>query len=53
MANIPADRMIEAPTFTHSCVDKFAHFIIKERQSENSRVILKKVADSWIPTHSY
>ena len=52
MANMPVDRMIEAPTFTHSCVDKFAPFIINKRQSENSRVIHKKVAD-FVDTNSF
>ena len=37
MADLPVDRMIEAPPFTYCGVDMFGRFIIKERHSEFKR----------------
>ena len=37
MANLPVNRMIEAPPFTYCGVDMFGPFIIKERCSEINR----------------
>ena len=63
MADLPMDRMTEAPPFTYCAVDMFSPFIIKEMQSEikrygilftclNSRVIQIEVKN-FMDTNSF
>ena len=40
MANLPEERMSEAPPFTYSGADMFGPFVIKERRSELKRYVI-------------
>ena len=37
MANLPAERVIEAPPFTHVGMDMYGHFTIKQGRKEVKR----------------